>query len=232
MSRKARACALFACLLVLSVSGAAQTVRPVIAELGNPAKGRVEYVNDSNTTLNVIIEPKSFSVDERGEVTYGPLDPKIKLKLSATSFRLSPHQSYYLFYEAGASESPSWFVLYAAFSGFARTDEGLNVRLELPHTVYLLPKKGLAKADISVTKAEYDRAGRKVTVVVENSGPNFGRAMETAVVGTKKQDGPGFPIFPKSRRVFEVPWERDGDPQTVQLDFDKFKVEAKVVPTS
>jgi len=37
----------------------AQTVRPVINELGNPAKGRVEYVNDSLTPLNVVLEAKA-----------------------------------------------------------------------------------------------------------------------------------------------------------------------------
>jgi hypothetical protein len=60
------ASAIFA--LALSASAIAQTVRPVISELGNPAKGRVEYVNDSLTPLNVVLEAKSFAVSEKGEI--------------------------------------------------------------------------------------------------------------------------------------------------------------------
>ena len=71
--------------LALNAGAAAQTVRPVISELGNPAKGRVEYVNDGLTPLNVVLEAKSFTVSEKGELNYRPLDPDIHLKLSATS---------------------------------------------------------------------------------------------------------------------------------------------------
>ena len=88
--------------LSLSASAMAQTVRPVISELGNPAKGRVEYVNDSLMPLNVVLEAKSFTVSERGEIAYRPLDPDIHLKFSATSFRIQPKQTYYVFYEASA----------------------------------------------------------------------------------------------------------------------------------
>ena len=116
--------------------GHAQTVRPVINELSNPAKGRVEYVNDSLTPLNVVLEAKSFSVSETGEITYRPLDADVHLKLSTTSFRIQPQQTYYVFYEATAPKSPTWFVIYAAFSGFPfRSAQGMNVRLELPPTV-------------------------------------------------------------------------------------------------
>src|SRR5258706_15755781 len=108
----------------------AQTVRPVITELGTPAKGRVEYVNDSLTPLNVVLEARSFTVSESGEIAYRPLDPGIHLKLSTTSFRIQPQQTYYVFYEANSPQSPSWFVIYANLTGFAfRTAPGMNVRL-------------------------------------------------------------------------------------------------------
>jgi len=35
-------------------------VRPVVNELGNPAKGRVEYVNDGMTPLNVVLEARAL----------------------------------------------------------------------------------------------------------------------------------------------------------------------------
>jgi len=85
------------CLLLWTGASWAQTVRPVVNELGNPAKGRVEYVNDGMTPLNVVLEAKSFTVSETGEISYRALDPNIHLKLSTTSFRIQPQQTYYVF---------------------------------------------------------------------------------------------------------------------------------------
>lgn len=220
--------------LALSAVAGAQTVRPVINELGNPAKGRVEYVNDADTPLNVVLEAKSFTVSENGEVQYRPLDPSIHLKLSATSFRIQPKQSYFVFYEASTTPNPNWFVIYASFSGFAfRTAQGMNVRLQLPHTVYLLPKEKPEKADVRVVRAELDEAHNKVLLEVENTGNNFGRVLQTQLVnGRKKQDGPGFPIFPHSKRMLEVPLDaktaKDAFPTDVSLQLENFKVEEKL----
>jgi len=220
--------------LVLGASGFAQTVRPVISELSNPAKGRVEYVNDGLTPLNVVLEAKSFTVSETGEISYRPLDPGIHLKLSATSFRIQPKQTFFVFYEASAPPSPAWFVIYASFSGFAfRTAQGMNVRLQLPHTVYLLPRQKVEKAEIHILRADFDAAGNKVLLEVENTGNNFGRVLQTQLAsGRKKQDAPGFPVFPHSKRILEVPLEakveRDAVPSDVSLQFENFKIEEKL----
>ena len=210
-------------LCIFAVGAAAQTVRPLINELGNPSKGRVEYVNDGLTPLNVVLEARSFTVTETGDIDYRPLDPDIHLKLSATSFRIQPQQTYYVFYEANSVKSPQWFVIYAAFTGFNfRTAQGMNVRLELPHTVYLLPKAGLEKPDIN-----------KVTLEVENQGNNFGRVMETQLLySKKKQEAPGFPVFPHSKRILEIPLnekaEGENVPVEVSMQFQKFKIEQKL----
>jgi len=222
------------CLLVMNAAAGAQTVRPLINELSNPAKGRVEYVNDSLTPLNVVLEAKSFTVSETGEITYRPLDADVHLKLSATSFRIQPQQTYYVFYEASAPQSPAWFVIYAAFSGFAfRTSQGMNVRLELPHTVYLLPKQAVEKAEVHVARAELNPADNKVLVEVENSGNNFGRVLQTQLLyANKKQEAPGFPIFPHSKRILEVPLDQRAEgenvPVEVMLQFQNFKLEEKL----
>lgn len=222
------------CLLLFSLHGRAQTVRPLINELSNPAKGRVEYVNDGLTPLNVVLEAKSFTVSETGEISYRPLDPDIHLKLSTTSFRIQPQQTYYVFYEATSPKSPSWFVIYAAFSGFPfRTVQGMNVRLELPHTVYLLPKGTIERADIIISRAELIPAENKAVVEVENQGDNFGRVFETQLVyDKKKQEAPGFPVFPHSKRILEIPLEEkiEGEnvPIEVALQFQKFKLDQKL----
>ena len=218
------------CICGLLAMASAQTVRPLIAELGNPAKGRVEYVNDSLTPLNVVLEPKSFTVSENGQISYRPLDPKVHLKLSVTSFRLRPQEHYYVFYEANTDAAPAWFVLYAAFSGFPfRTQQGMSVRLELPHTVYLLPKHGLDKAEVLVERADFVPAEKKLILEVENTGDNFGRVQETLVsFGKKKQEAPGFPVFPHSKQLMEIPLEGDATPSGVMLQFPNFKIEEAV----
>lgn len=221
-------------VLLLSFACLAQTVRPLINELGNPAKGRVEYVNDGLTPLNVVLEAKSFAVSETGEISYRPLDPDIHLKLSTTSFRIQPQQTYYVFYEATSPKSPSWFVIYAAFSGFPfRTAQGMNVRLELPHTVYLLPKGTIDRGDVIISRADLIRAENKAVVEIENQGDNFGRVFETQLVyEKKKQEAPGFPVFPHSKRIVEIPLEQkveaENAPIAITLQFQKFKLEQKL----
>src|SRR6266496_2662267 len=223
------------CVLVLGAVVSAQTVRPVINELGNPAKGRVEYVNDGLTPLNVVLEAKSFTVSETGEISYRPLDPSIHLKLSTTSFRVQPQQTYYVFYEANSPQSPSWFVIYANFTGFAfRTAQGMNVRLQLPHTVYLLPKQSVAKSELHIARAELDTVQNKVSIEVENTGNNFGRILQTQLLYSKKKvEAPGFPVFPHSKRILEVPLEQkavgENVPVEVSLQLEKFKMEEKLV---
>lgn len=222
-------------LVVVSMTSCAlaQTVRPLINELGNPAKGRVEYVNDGLIPLNVVLEAKSFSVAERGEISYRPLDANVHLRLSTTSFRIQPKQTYYVFYEASCDQSPAWFVIYAAFSGFPfRTAQGMNVRLELPHTVYLLPKQSAGKSEVHIARAQLSSSENKVFLEVENTGANFGRVLETQLVyAHRKQEAPGFPLFPHSKRILEVPLEekRQGDnvPLEVMLQLRDFKLQEK-----
>ncbi len=217
-------------VLLMTAALSAQTVKPVISELGNPAKGRIEYYNDSLTPLNVVLEPKSFTVSETGEISYRPLDTTVHLKLSTTSFRIPPQQSFYVFYEADSPQAPAWFVIYAAFSGFPfRSQQGMNIRLELPHTVYLLPKKNVGKSDIQVDRLEFKPAEKKLIVEVENTSENFGRVQQTVVAfGKKKQEAPGFPIFPHRKRIMEIALEQNEPPTGVVLEFTNFKVEEKV----
>ena len=222
------------CIFGLLATCTAQTVRPLINELSNPAKGRVEYVNDGLTPLNVVLEAKSFTVSETGEISYRPLDPDIHLKLSTTSFRVQPQQTYYVFYEASSTKNPQWFVIYANFSGFPfRTAQGMNIRLQLPHTVYLLPKAGVERPDIIIDRAELNPAANKVTLEVENKGDNFGRVLETQLVyAKKKQEASGFPVFPHSKRILEIPLsdKSQGEevPVEITVQFAKFKLEQKL----
>ena len=229
-----RLVAVSCCIFAGTILCPAQTVRPLINELGNPAKGRVEYVNDTLTPLNVVLEPKSFTVSETGEISYRPLDPDVHLKLSTTSFRVQPQQTYYVFYEASSPKNPAWFVIYASFSGYTfKTAQGMNVRLQLPHTVYLLPKQSVEQPDVHVNRAELHATENKVVIEVENTGDNFGRVLQTQLeYAKKKQEAPGFPVFPHSKRILEVALQEKAEgenvPVEISLQFQKFKVQEKL----
>ncbi len=213
----------------------AQTVRPLVDENvvkapGKPAKGKIEYSNDSLQPLNVVLEAKSFSVSETGEISYHPLDPGIQLKLSTMSFRLLPQQSYTVFYEASADKIPAWFVVYASFSGFReRTAQGLRIQVQLPHTIYLLPKQSLQKNDLTVVTSEYLAKDKKVLVKIRNAGNAFGRVLEADLsTGRTESTQGGFPLFPQSERQVEIPWTAGVTPSKLVLRLEHFTLEHPV----
>ena len=217
-------------LFLAAVPSLAQTVRPVIFEYGEKARGRFELVNDTLEPLNVVLDARSFTVSETGEMSYRPLDPGIHLKLSTMSFRIPPQQSYLVFYEAWADKAPAWFVIYSSLTGYGfKTSEGMNIRLQLPHTVYLLPKQRVKKPDVTVRKAAYDAAGRKVVLRVENVSSDFGRCIGAEVSSRRnKVTHNGFPVFPERQREVEIPWESPEPPEKVTLRFANFTLEERV----
>jgi hypothetical protein len=224
---------LFASLSVRPVLG--QTVRPLIDENvvkgpGKSASGRIEYYNDSLQPLTVTLESRSFTVSDTGNLSYRPLDDTIHVKLSESSFRIEPKQNYFIFYQAYADKLPSWFLVYATFGGFKeKTEQGFRIQVQLPHTIYLLPKQEVQKDELVVKVAEYRPAEKKVIVRVENAGPSFGRVLEADVSSAKdKSTQGGFPVFPFSQREVEIPWEAASDPAKVQLHLTHFKLEQGV----
>jgi hypothetical protein len=214
----------FVLLCTSTLSGRAQTVRPVIAEFQEKARARFELVNDSLIPLNVVLEPKSFTLNEDGLPSFRPLDKQIHLKLSTMSFRIPPRQTHYVFYEATADRYPAWFVIYATFAGLPQ-QSGLNVQLELPHTVYLLQKQPLEERDVQIQSAEYMPASRQVTVELENSGDRFGRIEQVEISGDHdKVSVPGFPLMPHTRRKVQAEWKGAQPPQRIQVRFKHFRL--------
>ncbi|MGH9509354.1 MAG: hypothetical protein ACRD2M_05415 [Terriglobales bacterium] len=218
------------CLLLFTLPAAAQTIRPVLTEHGEKARGKFELVNDTLEPLNVVLDARSFTVTDSGELAYRPLDKSIHLKLSTMSFRIPPQQNYWVFYEATADQNPAWFVIYASFTGYGfKTADGMNVRLQLPHTVYLLPKGKVQKQDLNLLRAEYDPGTQKVRVRLGNSSGQFGRCLAAEVSrGRKKASLNGFPLFPKAERQVEIEWEDEELPDKITLRFQDFTIEEKL----
>jgi hypothetical protein len=204
----------------------AQTVRPVIMEYtAKVAKGSVELVNPGVVPLTVIMEPKSFTVAENGDISYRPLDKSIHVKMSATSFQIPPQQSHFVFYEASADALPAWFVLYADIGGYHKTAQGLDIRLDLPHTVYILPKKSVAKSDLTVKQLDLSPDKTKLRFEVANTGQLFGRVLISQLSGKNDAQGSGFPVFPNSKRIVEVPCKGDQTNVSLRLHLKNFTVE-------
>ena len=93
----------------------------------------------------------------------------------------------------------------------------------------------MEKPEVRIGRAELIPADNKVLLEVENGGNNFGRVLQTQLVYSKKkqQEAPGFPIFPHSKRILEVPLEQKAEeenvPVEVTLQFQNFKVAEKLL---
>ena len=207
----------------------AQTVRPAVVEYSEQARGKFELVNETLFPLTVVVEPRGFHVDPSGNLTEEPLDTThVRIKISAMSFRIPPRETYTVFYEASATSFPAWFLISSTLTG-ARTSTGLNVRIELPHVVYLLQPQPLRRADVAVRAFEFDSAGKRVRVELENTGVALGRVLssEISINGKKTTPGGAFPLFPHSHRRLEIPWTDERLPDRLVLRFANFTVEER-----
>ena len=218
-------------LLILGIARplGAQTVRPAVVEYSEQARGKFELVNETLFPLTVVLEPRSFHVEPTGELIEEPLDTtRIQVKVSAMSFRIPPRETYTVFYEATAKAFPSWFLIASTLTG-ARTQTGLNVRIELPHVVYMLQPQPLRRADVAVRAFEFDSTTKHVRVELENTGTSLGRVLssEVSVDGKKATPGGAFPLFPQSRRRLVIPWSEDLTPERLILRFSNFTVEER-----
>jgi hypothetical protein len=220
--------ALLAGVLVLAPASPAraQTLRPVVVEyFGTTAKGKFELANDGLVPLNVVLEPKSFDVTETGDAIYRTLDPRIHLRLSSMSARIPARQSRWVFFEAQTDSVPAWFVITATFSGMPK-HSGLDVLVELPHTVYLVQKELLRREDVRVATAVYSEPEKWVLIELENRGPRLGRATQIeATAKGERRAYPSFPLVPGGRRQILIPWDAVRDPERVTVRFQGFTLD-------
>jgi hypothetical protein len=220
--------AAIALLAGLGFEARAQTISPVIQEYQQKADSRFQIFNDADVPLAVTLEPYSFTVDSNGSPTFRKLDDGIHIQLSATSFRIQPRQTYYVFYKATAEALPAWFCIYATVTG-PSAPNGLKLAFKLPHTVYLLDKTSLERGQITWVRAETTLEGdhRKIVAEIQNQGPALGRVREILIdAGPEKQTLSGFPIFPGQKRLISIDWEHAAMPRRIALSFDNFKTEA------
>ena len=219
----------FAWLLIGS-SVLAQTVQPVISEYQVKADGKFALTNGTLTPMVVVLEPKSFSITSDGQGVFRPLDRDIHVDLSAMSARLEPGQTYYVFYKAHADQLPAWFTVYSTFSS-VQHHPGLDVRIMLPHTVYLYQKHPLNKEEINIPAATWHAAAKTIVCDVENHGNSLVRVEEVRVSGPHaSESSAGFPLLPLGRRHLELSWDEKQPPDTLQFRFEHFALKVAIVP--
>lgn len=228
-----RAFALSGWWLAVASPLAGQSVSPPIAEYQEKARSSFQLHNGSLFPLTVVLEVRGFEVTEQGEVLDRPLDTsRVHVKLSAMSFRIPPRGSYRVFYEATGDSLPAWFNILSAMSG-TRTQSGLNVRLLLPHVVYLNQKQRLRKTEVVVRALEFDPVSKKARIQLENLGSHLGRVLQVTATDGNNTSEPsgGFPLFPRSRRWTEVPWAEETQPTRLAVRFARFHIDTAMTAT-
>lgn len=197
-------------------------------EYRTAAHGKFELVNDGLEPLNVVLQPRSFSVREDGLGVFQPLDPGIHLRLSAMSFRIPPQQAHWVFYEATADKLPAWFTIYSTLAG-KPSSTGIGVQIDLPHTVYILQKERLSQSDVLIDSAEYDPTLHRIVIAVSNTSQKLGRSIGWQVSAKgKKISQNGFPLLPRTRRRLEIDWKLPQPPERISLQFDHFTLRRQI----
>jgi hypothetical protein len=212
----------------------AQSVSPPLAEYQERARSSFQLQNGSIYPITVVLEVRGFSITEAGEVRDLPLDTtRIHVKLSEMSFRIPPRGNRTVFYEAKSDSLPAWFNILSAMSG-AKTESGLNVRILLPHVVYLNQKQPLQRAEVAIRGLEFDPAAKKARVLLENIGPHLGRVYQLTVGDGRSNSQPaaGFPLLPHRRRWAELQWESAAAPTRLVLRSARFTIDTLLPPSS
>jgi hypothetical protein len=221
-------------LLVQPLTVDAQSVSPPIAEYQGKARSSFQLLNPSIFPVTVVLDVRGFTITDAGEVLDVPLDTsRIRVKLSEMSFRIPPRGARTVFYEASSDSLPAWFNILSAMSG-AKTESGLNVRILLPHVVYLNQKQSLRKEDVAIRAFEINLAAKKARVQLENLSPNLGRVYQLTVSNghSASQPAGGFPLLPGRRRWAELAWEASTLPNRMIVRFSRFTLDTLLAPTA
>ena len=209
-------------LLLFGRCSFAQTVSPVIQEYHGKAEGAFALTNNTPVPMAVILEVRSFTVNPDGNGIYRSLDSGIHVKLSSMSSRIDPGRTYYVYYKAKADKLPAWFTIYSTFSPVGNRSR-VDVRILLPHTVYIYPRKPQSKDDVvEVKKASYLREKGKIVCDIANNTVDLERVEEIRFASNSHSiTSPGFPLLPGTERHLELAWTQKEPPNEVVLHMDR-----------
>ena len=110
-------------------AGRAHTLSPPIAEYRQKADGMLTLGNNGDTSLVALLEVRTFSVDDDGNLLYRPPDPGIRVQWGSDSFLIPPHQVHYMFYKATRERAPCWFAIINNLTAANRVTSGLRINI-------------------------------------------------------------------------------------------------------
>ena len=198
--------ALACATVVFSAGMRAQTVQPAVVEIPTGKQtsidGQFEVINNTLEPMVVTIEAKSFDIGRDGVATFRALSPEVRLDLTANSLRLWPKQHRTIFYRVSVPHFPAWFCIYSNFSS-AVHHTGVQVQMEMPHTVYLLDRTRATPDQVRFTSLH--REGNVVHGVVQNGSATLVRVSSLELSGAQgKLEAGGFPLLPGTEREFTI----------------------------
>ena len=228
-----------AILLAVMVAGSAgaQSVNPPIAIFdGGSLRARGSFIIDNPTLYPItwIVEPKQFAVACAGDILFAPLDTaRLTARLSAMSGRLGARQRTTVFYDVQSDSVPAWLAFVVALAS-GRPEPGLNIRLEIPHVVYLMQKEHAVASDVSIAKAEYDSSTKRLGVQVVNNSPKLTRITELVGVTARGREHAldACPLFPGATREFDLAWPDPDPPVRVLVRMQGFTLQQVVTVRS
>lgn len=102
----------------------------------------------------------------------------------------------------------------------------MNMRLDLPHTVYILTKRSIERSEIVISSLGPTPDNTHIGFLVTNKGAWFGRVLSSELIGKgRPAQGSGFPLFPQGSRIVEVPCKGDQASATFRIRLRNFKME-------
>lgn len=133
-------------LSLIGIAAHAQTVGPFVFEGGKGrARGEFSIRNDNVTPLVATVEAVSFRLTPEGKSVFLPLDPKATVKLYETAAKIGARQQHTFAFEVDCqSDQPCLVALLPRMVQGVRVQDGLQLGLIIPVSIYLCPDKAKA----------------------------------------------------------------------------------------
>lgn len=123
-------------LILMCAPAFAQSMSPLVVECPKHCKGSFTVSNGGIKPMAVVVEPLSFSLGPDGGSIFRLLDSGVEVNLAETSARVGPMESHEFDYELRCGNPPCLVAIRAAMN-VGHTAEGIQVRVLVPHIVYM-----------------------------------------------------------------------------------------------
>lgn len=138
-------------LCAVAISGNAQTVSPLVVECSLKCRGQFTVDNHTLVPFTVLIDPQTFTLKENVQdptPVYKALDLNVVgVKVSDIAARIPPKGRHTFVYNLTCAKEP---CLVTFWSGMivGHTTQGVAVKVNLAHTVYMCTKQKGCRAQV------------------------------------------------------------------------------------